>query len=537
MPKKSAIEIMILNPDPAVHHNNKSVHENLWIKERYGSDNYLSIGVMLKKGTSELQFYFFEDCDKSPQPDFFPNLEELQKHLPPEKKDLFDRAHKVYLMGHGDDESKYGFGNYHMYDDSNHPPDDTEQIYDDKFDELVHVILSNIRAQQGEIGITLESCYADNLVTAEKAGYTQSFLERLSEKYPHVTFSGTGPWNDESLQDSLATGSRSSGGYPILHAPITATGGGMWKNGNTVIFHHHDDQIAVIKSPFSSTETAKSLKINTVNYARKILSQQMDLTSEESEAIITKICVNRKILNIDDLQHEPTFPRQVESIDEEMTIFVENEKVIVKQEQDRYLQRVHTILSQDQYSDRDALIIALGLKDLSIFKGHEELRDNILDNKPLLSLVMVACGKVLIAGKSNDGIIDLLLRKGVDVNSVDEKGMSALHYAVQCFYDYRKEPLNLIAKLLDCGANPAATNRAGDTPRDLATMHSQKGIVMAGTNLRTALQRGYPLAMQNNMISPPANAMSKAQSSTAAPMVQDQLRESIIIASTNSKVV
>ncbi len=70
MPKESAVEIMVLNPDPKVHFNNKSVHENLWIKERFGNDNYLSIGVFLKKDTSELQFYFFEECDKSPQ--FFP---------------------------------------------------------------------------------------------------------------------------------------------------------------------------------------------------------------------------------------------------------------------------------------------------------------------------------------------------------------------------------------------------------------------------------------------------------------------------------
>ena len=130
MPKESAIEIMVLNPDPAVHYNRKGVHENLWIKERFGNDNYLSIGVFLKAGTSELQFYFFEDCDKSPRPEFYSSLEELKEHLPASKKDIFDRTQKVYLMGHGDSESKYGFGNYHAHDDFGHPPDDTEQIYD-----------------------------------------------------------------------------------------------------------------------------------------------------------------------------------------------------------------------------------------------------------------------------------------------------------------------------------------------------------------------------------------------------------------------
>ena len=89
-------------------------------------------------------------------------------------------------------------------------------------------------------------------------------------------------------------------------------------------------------------------------------------------------------------------------------------------------------------TERDLLIIALGLKDLSVFKGHEDLRDEILTNNALLQLIMVTCGKVLIAGPSNDGIIDLLLERGIDINSVDEKGMTALHYAVQNFYHYRK---------------------------------------------------------------------------------------------------
>lgn len=169
------------------------------------------------------KFYFFEDCDKSPHPDFFSSLRELQEHLPPKKKDIFDRTHKVYLMGHGDAESKYGFGNYHAHDDFSHPPDDTEQIYGDSFDKLIQDILSNIHAQNDEIGITLEQCHADNLVAAEKVGYTQSFLERLSANYLRVTFSGTGPWSDsKDLQESLATDARTSGGYPDLNAPITS---------------------------------------------------------------------------------------------------------------------------------------------------------------------------------------------------------------------------------------------------------------------------------------------------------------------------
>src|SRR3990167_331310 len=106
-------------------------------------------------------------------------------------------------MGHGDFESKYGFGNYHAHDDfsHDHPADPTEQIYGDDFDNLIQDILNTLPARHDEIGITLEACHADNLVSAKKHGktheeygYPQSFLERLSANYPHVTFSGTGPW-------------------------------------------------------------------------------------------------------------------------------------------------------------------------------------------------------------------------------------------------------------------------------------------------------------------------------------------------------
>ncbi len=481
MPKKSAIEIMVLNPDPLVHHHNKSVHENLWIKERFGKDNYLSIGVFLKEGTSELQFYFFEDCDKFPDLKFFSSLEELQEHLPPEKKDIFDRTHKVYLMGHGDAESKYGFGNYHAHDDFNHEPDNTEQIYGDEFNALIRDILKNIHTQN----ITLEACHADNLVTAEKAGYTQSFLERLSANYPQVTFSGTGPWSDsKDLQESLAQDSRASGGYPDLNVPLTAMGGSIWKNGNTVIFHHNGNQIAVRKSPFASTETAKALKINTIEYARKIF---------KDNEIITKICANREILSIEDLKKVPGFLEAKDKVQEiAMLVALEAEETqIIKKEKNRYITRVQAILGRvesNEHTDRDILIIALGLKDLSVFTDHEDLRDRIFANKTLLSLVMVACGKVIIAGPSNDDIIDLLLEIGVDINSVDANGMTALHHAAQNFYDYRKEPLDLVKKLLDSGANVDTANKKGQTPLMLAEKHSQKGIVMAGKNLVTLLR-------------------------------------------------
>lgn len=486
IPDECAIEIMVLNPDPAVHHNNKSVHENLWIKERFGKDNYLSIGVMLKEGTKELQFYLFEDCDKKPHPTFYSSLKALKDDLAPEKRKIFDKTHKVYLMGHGDNESKYGFGNYHAHDNFNHPPDPTEQIYDDDFDNLMKDILRTIPAK----AITLEQCHADNLVAAEKEGYSQSFLERLSETYPQITFSGTGPWSDsKNLQESIDTDSRASGGYPKINAPITSMGGGIWKHGNTVIFHDNKQQIAVRKSPFASTETAKSLKINTVNYARDILNQNTSLHPSIRKAILASICTNRKVLTIDDLKHEHDFLKIVKSATKIPKQFIENEHLILKQEQDRYLQRVNKVLSQDKYSDRDVLIIALGLNHRYIFNDHVDILKKVLDNKKLLELVMVSCGKALLGATNNNSVIDLLIKNGISINSVDDKGMTALHYAANNFYVYREEPLNLVKKLLDCGADVKATDKQGRTPLTLAAEQSRKETVIGGGTLLKLLEQ------------------------------------------------
>lgn len=164
-----------------------------------------------------------------------------------------------------------------------------------------------------------------------------------------------------------------------------------------------------------------------------------------------------------------------------------------KKKKNNYIARAREILarakSTDKFTDRDLLIITLGLKDLSVFMGHENLLDEVYANKTLLQLLMVSCGKVLIAGPSNDSIIDLLLKNGVDINSVDEVGMTALHYAVQNFYNYREEPLNLINKLLNCEANLKAEDKEGRTPLMLAAMHSRKGTVIAGRNLLKLLEQ------------------------------------------------
>lgn len=110
---------------------------------------------------------------------------------------------------------------------------------------------------------------------------------------------------------------------------------------------------------------------------------------------------------------------------EDVAKFVEQENQILGKEQENYLNRVRDILGRadpiEQLTHRDVLELLLGLKEPSVFKGHEDLLESILANKALLNLAMVSCGKVLIGGPSNDGVIALLLKHGADINSTDKK--------------------------------------------------------------------------------------------------------------------
>ncbi len=298
---------------------------------------------------------------------------------------------------------------------------------------------------------------------------------------------------DPGILNDPQTGYRASGGFPILNAPITATGGNIWKNGNSVIFYHDNYQAVVRKSMFASTATAKELKINTIEYAREIL-KNTSLSNEAREAMITKICASRNILKIEDLKKVSDFP-QGEFEDQAITKFLSQEKQILEKEKNNYIARVREILARaesgEKFTHRDLLILALGFKNFSVFKGHEDLCNKILANNALLSLIMVTCGKVLIAGPNNDSLIDLLLKRGIDINSADEKGMTALHYAIQNFYNYGKEqaPFKLINKLLDCGASLTVENKEGQTPWMLGILHSRKGTVIARGELLELLQK------------------------------------------------
>jgi len=464
MPEKSAIEMLVLNPDYAIPEDQRGVIENLWIKQRF-KEQYLSIGVYLEG--SDLKYYFFKDCDKKPTR--YSSLAHLIEDLPAELEDIFKNTPKLFMMGHGQG-GYYGLSNHH---------DSSEQIEGKRFDQIINDFKDVLPNQHSEISVTLEACNADNRAQAKKNDQDKTFLERLSATHQNITFCGTGPWASDNDEE---TGYRAAGGISTLNVPITAMVGNIWKHGNSVIFYHDNYQIAVRKSMFASTETAKELKVNTVEYAREIL-KKTSMDDGTREEILKQICLSRDILKVEDLNRVSGFP-QDKFEDQKLTVLMAGERHLLEKEKNNYLMRVREILSRAEsrgkFTDRDILIIALGLKDLSVFDGHENLREEILANKALLQMVMVACGKVLIAGPSNDDIIALLLEHDISINSVDEKGMTALHYAVQNFFNYRKEPLNLINKLLDSGANIEAENKDGQTPLMLATDHSQKKIVKAG---------------------------------------------------------
>ncbi|MFO8703545.1 ankyrin repeat domain-containing protein [Legionella pneumophila serogroup 2] len=391
------------------------------------------------------------------------------RDLPDELNNIFEENPKLFIMGHGNG-GYYGLGNCHG---------PSEQLYDANFDKLLSGFKQALPAHHGEVFVTLEGCNTDSQLDAAANQQEKTFLERVSVKHPEITFAGTGPWDIQDAQTGFRSLSPAS--------PITSMSGNIWKAGNSVIFHHGEYQVAVRKSLFASTHTAKELKVNTIEYACAILGK------DASDELIAKLALNREILNIQDLKKIDGFP-ELRFESEDVAKFAEQENQILGKEQENYLTRVRDILGRvdpiEQLTDRDVVELLLGLKEPSVFKGHEDLLESILANKALLNLAIVSCGKVLIGGPSNDSVIDLLLKQGADINSADKKGMTALHYAVQNFYNYRKEPLNLIKKLLECGASLEMQNKKGQTPIETAQEHSKDRRVTASDKLLASLNYG-----------------------------------------------
>lgn len=485
MSKSAAIEILIFRPFHLIPESERKktdtipspiergVHENLWIKQRF--KQYLSIGVYQNKG--QLQYYLFDQVD-APSPKRYDSLVALKSDLPDTVNTLFNQQPHLFLMGHGHG-GIYGLSNIHG---------PSENIHDDLLDTLLnHFKAALPLMDRKKAKVTLEGCNTDNQQLAIAKGYKKTFLERLSSQHPSITFSGTGPWDPNHNE----TGHRASGGFPQLTTPITSMVGGVWKSGNRVIFHHEQQQMAAKKSMFSTTDTTKAIKINTIKYAVEIL-ESIALTEHARKKILADISLNRDIVTIEELNSLNEIFYLPHRQNPKITSLLENEAAILEREKRRYLSAVEKILTKSEaketISDRESLLLTLGLKSLSIFQGHERLLNRLEKNNQLLESIMVSCGKVLIAGPDNNDIIDFLLQHGVDIDSRDQNGMTALHYAAQNFFHYRKEPLQLIKLLISHGANLNSHNHQGKTPLDLALTHCEDKRVMEGEVLLSLLR-------------------------------------------------
>ena len=528
MPKIVAIEMMDFNPflGPLLDGDDPRPSENKRLKEC--CELYLSIGFYRDldqpKG-SQIRYYLFEDRHRSvDEIKTYSSLMALEKALQSDsdRKDIFWRKPKIFIEGHGGDD-RYGIGGdhprreayRHYLEHPDIPNDASEQIHDANFDKIIDDLRDVIRPNPGELFITLEVCNADNIYLGKSLwGHDKTFLARLSESHKDITFSGTGPWDSSHVDAAILTGTRAPGG---VNTPIISMGGNIWKPGNTVAFYNKftmndhvcEYQVIVKKSKFSSTQIAKALKVNTVNYAAKFL-ETTKLGFETKQRVLQKISSSRDILKVDDLKLIPNFPaKRYET--KETAVLLMKENLILASGKYNYIQLVHGILVKGNKADhKDILKIALGLKDFtengyvvegSVFEGHTKLLGDILANKRLLELVMVTCGKVLIAGPSNDSLINLLILRGISVNSVDEHGMTAMHYALQNFYIYRKEPLDLVKKLLACGADLELADQKGETPYRIAIRHGSKEIVHGGQALVALIKARMPSSASRNGIS------------------------------------
>lgn len=472
MLKKSVVEIVVFKPDASIPEGQRGVHENLWLKQ--SAQQFLSIGVYLEG--RDLRYYFFKEAGNNPT--VYHSLNALKKDLPAGIKNIFENQPELFVMGHGRG-GGYGLSNIHG---------PSEEISGSSFDRVIADFKAALARDHSDVVVTLEGCNTDDWVSALKGGETKSFLERLSMNHPSITFCGTGPWEADDLQ----TGYRASGGFPVLNVPVTAMHGNAWKhpNSESVVFYHDELQMLAKRASFSTIDTAKALKANTAKYAQAVL-ERTELSADVIAEIMEKICLSRDIQKIEDLSSVADFPKATVSC-EEITRLAVEQNIILTLEKLNYLATVQKILlnakSRGEFTQKEVLVIALGLKNPVVFNGYESVLDEILSNKQLLQLVMVACGKVLIGGSSNDDLIDLLLRKGMDVNCIDKDGMTALHHACQDFFNYRKEPVALVRKLMGCGAKVELLDKKGRTPLAILKERAQDPRLSARERVQTLLE-------------------------------------------------
>jgi len=210
--KDAAIQILIYDPTNSAPVAQRGVVVNPRLKKRF--KQFVPIGIYTDG--EDLKYYYFDQCDNSPK--IYSSLNELKEDLPKELEGLFENKPKLYVIGHGNG-GYYGLGNCHG---------ESEQLYDEKFDELLGGFKKALPKEHGEIFVTLEGCNTDSQLDATANQQEKTFLERVSNNHRDITFGGTGPWNAKDPQ----TGFRSL----APEAPITSMAGNVWKAGNSVIF-------------------------------------------------------------------------------------------------------------------------------------------------------------------------------------------------------------------------------------------------------------------------------------------------------------
>ena len=144
------------------------------------------------------------------------------------------------------------------------------------------------------------------------------------------------------------------------------------------LFFHNDTQIAVRKSLFATTKTAKALKINTIEYAKAVLG---DSASAE---LVNKIALDRDVLTINDLKKMYDLP-ELKFGQESIKKYIDEELRILGVERSNYITQIRDILDRassiEKITSRDLVVLLLGLKEPTIFKGNEGLLDSILAQK------------------------------------------------------------------------------------------------------------------------------------------------------------
>lgn len=466
--ERAAIELIVKNPHLPLPEGQRESHENLRLKQRFSK--FIAVGIYHEGG--HIKYYAFAQRNNRPLKTYT-SLTELIAQQTKAQQRILDKNPHLYFMGHGA-AGLYGLCGDCYIETTTHTLDGTavvtgdnhasEKFLNKNFDHLLSSVVAALTHHATPITITLESCNAGNRYSSKDG---QSFLDKLTRRYPDITFSGTAPWQADDLQ----TGFRASGGYPTLNIPVTSIQGGIWKASNITTFQHKEVAMAAKIKPLATIESTKASKITTIDYAIERLR-----FSPKKAALIQAISRNTSIITISDLLRHVDLPAVKLAHNHALLAgFEHTQAVILNHDKQRHLSRIKSIVSAFESSGRapvkGLLTILLGLRDTSIFDEKHELLARILSNHSLINQLLIESGKALIASPSNDSIIDLLVSHGADINSRDHQGRTALHYAAHSFYLYRKEPLHLIETLLAKGARPNLKDISGKTASMLAADH------------------------------------------------------------------